>query len=292
MLPNDFDFAQLPPGSSEHTLESLGMLASTLENIDMAMTSWLKEDVDFSAFTNEGFKQVPVLWQVPERAFQVKHKKDLRDDAGAIKLPVVSLERTGVTKDPQRKGGFQANLYSTNKNGRTGRMVIAKRIVQDKTRNFAVAHAMRQQPADGTYQKYYPRINKKVVIQSLSVPIPIYVNIDYKIVIKTEYQQQMNDLVQPFMTRTGQIDSFVMRRNGHLYEAFIDQNFTHSNNVSNLDEETRLFTTEISIRVLGYLMGEGENDDRPIVRVDENTVEVTFPRELGPVPGNDGFFEK
>jgi hypothetical protein len=235
---------------------------------------------------------VPVLWQVPERAYQVKHKKDLRDDAGAIKLPIVSLERTGIAKDPQRKGGFQANIYSTDKNGRTGRIVIAKRIVEDKTRNFAVASSMRKLPKDGTYQKYYPRINKKVVIQSLSVPIPVYVNIDYKIIINTEYQHQMNDLVQPFMTRTGQIDSFVMRRNGHLYEAFIDQNFSHSNNVSNLDEETRLFTTEISIRVLGYLMGEGTNDDRPVVRIEENTVEVTFPRELGPVPGNDGFFEK
>jgi hypothetical protein len=61
------------------------------------------------------------------------------------------------------------------------------------------------------------------------------------------------------MGRTGQINSFVMRRNGHLYEAFIDQNFTHNNNVSNLAEDLRMFTTEITIRVLGYLIGEGEN---------------------------------
>ena len=40
-----------------------------------------------------------------------------------------------------------------------------------------------------------------------------------------------------------------------------------------------MFSTEITIKVLGYLMGEGINDDRPIVRVDENTVEVTFPQE-------------
>jgi hypothetical protein len=41
--------------------------------------------------------------------------------------------------------------------------------------------------------------------------------------------------------------------------------------------------------MLGYIIGEGENDDRPIVRVEENTVEVTFPREVAPVPGNEGF---
>ena len=70
-----------------------------------------------------------------------------------------------------------------------------------------------------------------------------------------------------------------MRRNGHLYEAFIDQSFAQSNNVSNLAEEMRMFTTEITIKVLGYLIGEGKNDDRPIVRIDENTVEYQFPSE-------------
>jgi hypothetical protein len=40
-----------------------------------------------------------------------------------------------------------------------------------------------------------------------------------------------------------------------------------------------LFSTEIGIRILGYLVGEGVNDDRPIVRIDENTVEITFPQE-------------
>ncbi len=292
MLPDNFDFAMLPPDFKEGTLEEIGMLGSSIESIDYAITSWLKKDIDLSAQTNEGFTRVPVLWQTPERSFQIKHEKSLRDDGGSLKLPIVSIERTSIAKDPTRKGAFQANLYSANRDGRAGRMVIARRIVQDKTRNFAVAQSMRSLPLTGEEQKYFPRVNNKVVIQSLSIPIPVYVNVEYKITLKTEYQQQMNSLVQPFMTRTGQINSFVMKRNGHLYEAFINQDFAQSNNVADLQEDMRVFTTEIGIRVLGYLIGEGENDDRPIVRIDENTVEVTFPRELEPVPGNDGFFIK
>ena len=192
----------------------------------------------------------------------------------------MSVERTGITKDPSRKGGFQAQIFSKDKNGRTGRAVIARKIVQDKTRDFAVTDNLR----DGTYtggitQSYYPRKNTKIVVKSLSIPIPIYINVDYKITIKTEYQQQMNELLTPFMTRTGQINSFVLRRNGHLYEVFIEQGFAHNNNVSTLGEDIRLFTSEISFRILGYLIGEGANDDRPIVRVEENAVEITYPRE-------------
>ena len=81
----------------------------------------------------------------------------------------------------------------------------------------------------------------------------------------------MNDLVSPFMARTGQINSFVMRRNGHIYEAFIDSSFAHNNNVAALNEDERMFSTDIKIKV--------------------NLVEVTFPRESIPLPGEPGFID-
>ena len=102
----------------------------------------------------------------------------------------------------------------------------------------------------------------------------------------------MNEMVSPFMTRTGQANAFTMRRNGHLYEAFIQQDFAQSNNVANLGEDMRMYNTDITIEVLGYLIGEGENDDRPIVRVDENTVEVSFPQEQVAPPGVPNIFGK
>ena len=140
-------------------------------------------------------------------------------------------------------------------------------------------------------QRYFPRINKKIVIQTLSIPIPVYVNVNYKIKIKTEYQQQMNELLSPFITRTGQINSFVMRRNGHMYEAFIDSSYAASDNVATLNEDIRMFNSDIKIKVLGYLIGDGENTDRKIVRIDENIVEITFPRESVPLPGDSSIFD-
>jgi hypothetical protein len=291
MLPDDFDFAMIPAGTNLK-LEEIGMLESSIESMDYAMVSWLKDDLRLTAQTNEGRTEVPVLWMAPERAYQVKHSKALRDDGGALKLPLISVERTGITKDPSRKGSFQAQVYSEDDNGRTGRMVIARKILQDKTRNFAVANNIRREEytSGSNTQEYYPRTNKKIVIRTLTIPIPVYVNVDYKFTIKTEYQQQMNDLLQPFMTRTGQVNAFVLRRNGHLYEGFIDQGFNSTNNVANMGEDMRMFTSEISIRLLGYLIGEGKNDDRPIVRVEENIVEITFPQEGLVAEGPDGFY--
>ena len=183
------------------------------------------------------------------------------------------------------------DYYSNRKNGRSGRWVIARKIVEDKTNNFAtVANVRDLNQNAGTRQLYYPRTNKKIVVQSLSVPIPVYINIDYKITLKAEYQQQMNEMLAPFITRTGQINSFIMRRNGHLYEAFFEQNFASNNNVADLQEEMRMFSTDITIKVLGYLIGEGESDDRPIVHVEENAVEITYPQEQVAPPGIPNLF--
>ena len=55
MLPENFDFAQLPVDKDEISLKEIGMLASTIENIDHAIMSWLKEDVIISTTTHEGF---------------------------------------------------------------------------------------------------------------------------------------------------------------------------------------------------------------------------------------------
>jgi len=290
MLPKNFDFTMLPPGS-DLKLSEIGLLSSTIETIDYSITEWLTDDLKLAATTNEGWKKVPVLWQSPERSFQIKNDKDLRDIDGAFKLPLISIERTTIIKDPARKGSFQAHTFSNRKDGRSGRVIIAKRIVQDKTRNFAVVeNTRRANYTSGTEQRHYPRINKKIVIQTLSIPIPVYVNIEYKISIKTEYQQQMNQLVTPFISRTGQINSFILNRDGHKYEAFIEQNFAQSNNVANLAEENRMYTTDITIRVLGYLIGEGENDDRQLVKVEENFVEITFPMESTVKEDDEGFF--
>ena len=73
MLPDNFDFALLPTGSASYSLNELGMLQSTIEDIDRAFVDWVK-DLQLSTLSNEGFTSTPVLWQVPERSYQIKNK--------------------------------------------------------------------------------------------------------------------------------------------------------------------------------------------------------------------------
>ena len=83
------------------------IMPSTLETIDTAFYDWVNETLDISATTNRGFNKVPLIWVSAERAFQVKHDKNLRDDFGVLKLPLISVERTSVVKDPTEKVAFK-----------------------------------------------------------------------------------------------------------------------------------------------------------------------------------------
>mgnify|MGYP001434383778 CR=1 FL=1 len=119
----------------------------------------------------------------------------------------------------------------------------------------------------------------QAIYDTLESPIPVYVTMMYSVTLRTEFQQQMNDLLQPFITSTGQINSFLLKKDGHKYEAFIQQDMALNNNTKNLGEDERMFETTIQIKVLGYLIGEGYNRERPVLSKRQNRAKVVYTNE-------------
>ena len=277
-------------------LKEIPFMPSTLETIDYAIYNWLNDEMDVHTTTQDGFEKVPVIWSAAERAFQVKRDTDMRDQDGALILPLITIERTMVTKDPTRKGTAWANIPPV-KDEKGGSIMIARRIKQDKTANFANADSWRKKSGTGPNQRTYPKKdgqgrlieNKKVVYETITIPMPVYLDVIYSISIRTEYQEQMNDLVTPFMTRTGGVNYFTARHDGHRFESFIQSSFAQENNVSAMETDYRKYETKVDIKTLGYIVGEGKNQEQPKMVVRENAVEVKLPRErviIGHIPGH------
>jgi hypothetical protein len=273
---------------------------STLETIDYALFDFINDKMGNRSTTNEGWKKVPVIWVSSERAFLSKNNKDLRDDDGTLKLPLITIERTSVAKDLNFKGAYYGNPVNFTDPTKGGRISISRKIVKDKTNNFAVADNIKDM--DGIRrtpngQAYYPiKNNEKVVYETLNMPMPVYLTINYTVTVRSQYIQQMNELTTPFATLGGHINSFLIRKDGHRYETFVQSDFTLGNNVSNLGVDERMYDTKFNFKVLGYIIGEGPNGDRPKIIKRENAVEVKIPRErviLGEIPernDNKGFY--
>ena len=289
----DRKYTRIP--NADSLLKEVSFMPSTIETIDRAFIDFIDNKLDIFSTTNKGWEKVPVLWVSAERAFQIKRDKGLRDSKGILKLPLITIERKAMKKDPAMKGVAWAHIPEFN-DAKGGALTVARRIKQDKTSNFLNADSARKagsldNPTVGEGQENFPNMaTSKVVYETVTMPVPTYVVVDYDVVIRTEYQQQINNIITPFITKTGQINNFVMKQEGHMFEGFIQGDFDQQSNVAQLNEEERMYETSIKIKVLGYLIGEGPNRERPKLTLRENAVEVKVPREqviFGDIPEFD-----
>jgi hypothetical protein len=252
---------------------------STIETVDRALFDYIDDTLDISCTTNKGWKKVPFYWTGAERAYQIKHDRELRDNNGVLIYPLMTVERTTLTRDIGNRDSALApipHLEATKGYSFT----VGRVIKQDKTANFANADSKRVVLNVGNGQATYPRKeNKKVVYETLTMPIPVYLEATYTLVIKTEYQQQMNEILTPFMTAPGGTNYFVVKKDGHQFEVFVGSDYAVESNGSSLGEDERGYKTNLTFRVVGYVIGAGKNAEQPKVVRRENAVEIKMPRE-------------
>lgn len=247
--------------------------ASTIETVDTGFYEWVNKGLDLHTKTNKGVIKAPVLWLGTERVFQIKSDQRIRDTHGKLILPLITINRTSMTKDPSFKGSFQAHMPTGTAGGAT---LWKKNYNQEKTSNFQKERHYHDSKGNETGKSVQ---DAGIVYDNYTTEIPVYLTMMYEVVIRAEYQQQMNDLLQPFITSTGQINSVIFKKDGHRYEAFIQQEFSQNDTVSNLAEQARIFETKITVKVLGYLLGEGANRDTPKLSRKENRARIRFTRE-------------
>ena len=274
--------------SEEKTSRDVPRFKSNLEDIDFAVYKFVDEIMDLKTSSNKGFRKTPVIWSGSERAHNIKDDDIHRDKAGMIILPVISIERDSVKKDEKSRVIPYAKVDPVG-DLKGGYLTINKIINQDKTSNFANADAYRRRGQEN-YPIYRNKKNKKIVYDTLTIPIPIYVDVGYKIVLRTEYQQQMNELLTPFIRVSNAHKRVIIENNSNRYEAFIQEEYTMNNNISNYQAEERKYETTISMNVFGYLIGDDKNQKQPRVVRRENAVQIRFARERIVVQDEDGEF--
>jgi hypothetical protein len=265
---------------------------STLESIDQALFNFCEKDLNIFCTTNKGWKKVPVIWVSAERAYQIKSNKSFRDSSGSVILPVISIERKSVVKDLTKRGASPSDVPAFN-DEKGGSIVIARRINQTETSKFANIRServlgegkinRRERNVSPCLSLFGKKVdtpkNRNPVFETISIPMPIFLDITYSVNIKTEYQQQMNEIITPFMTKPGGINYFLLKHNDHRYEAFIQGDFSQGNNITSLNEEERRYETTIDIKVLGYIIGSEKNQERPKVVIRQSFTDVKINRE-------------
>lgn len=254
---------------------------STIETIDQALFDYFDKELNIFCTTNEGFTKVPVIFGAAERSYQVKENRDLREKSQTLKYPLISVNKTGITQNPQNKGRYGSYVPPFFRSGvRPSSIDIARVVNQDKTKNFANADSIRRSDggANANYQTF-PGENKAVVYNTLSVPMPAFLEITYTVDFMSNFQQQMNEMLAPVITAHATPVVFPIFNEGNRYEAFLEPSYNIEANPAGLNLDERTFRAALNLTVLGHIIGADKNQDSPNVVVNESAAKVRIQRE-------------
>ena len=205
-------------GKSRHTqirrdkdkVKSIGI---TLYDIDFAVKSFIEQTMQLSVEDNGENVLVPVIYANSEKWASIQRNGFLKDKKGKTLVPIITFRRSNVTMKNELK---RNKVATTNQLG----YVIKPRYCDN----------------DKAPQEYY------------ITPIPDYVDVTYDFIAWTEYQNQLNFLVEQFVYFTGQ--SF--GETNSLKFATNTDSFTMEDN--NTTGQDRLIRSSFQITVHGYLL--------------------------------------
>jgi len=253
--------------------QEISIYAPSLEDFDFVIYEWINNDVNVFCNQIDGWKKVPVVFATPERAVLSKASIDTRDEKGTLKYPIISITNTDIQKPDQHDGNMAVNLFAQ-KDPYSGAITIAKRISQNSTAKFANNNSFQKTGKANSKIK-----NKEIVYEFITIPQPTFIEKTYEIIIISNFQQQINEIMSPFITKYGNINYFIKRRNDWTYECFFEQSLSPDNNINDFSDEERLFKSKFSIKVKGYIL-ESKNNEQPIVSIRESVAKIVLKKEF------------
>lgn len=199
-------------------------LTITLEKINNAIMGYLKESIIPTVKDNGNAVVVPILYGDGERWAQVRKEGVLRDpQSDKLLTPLIMLRRVsakpGKLNNPNNK--YLHMVHDTGWNSRN---------VYDK---FAVLN----------------RITPSRKIRT--VMIPDYMDIEYEVVMWTEYQEQMDQLIEQINVENYE---FWGSRNNFKFRVNIDNGFQGQSELPPVQD--RVVRTQFTMTIAAYLLPE------------------------------------
>jgi hypothetical protein len=198
----------------------------TLYDIDFAVKSFIEQTMQLSVEDNGETVLVPILYANAEKWASIQRNGYLKDKKGKTLVPLITFRRSGVNM----KSEMRRNKVATT--NQLGYVVKPKYSVNSPYDRWSSLYGSNEK----TPQEYY------------ITPIPDYVDVTYDFIAWTEYQNQLNFLVEQFVYFTGQ--SFG-EKNSLKFATNVDSFTMEDNNTTGQD---RIIRSSFQITVHGYLL--------------------------------------
>ena len=216
-----------------------------LEDIDKAFFDLFDQQLNFNIENKSKTLTVPVVFATGERFAIVKRRKPLRDQAGALILPVVAIRRSSIDQSPATErladvGDLVIKRKLSDKDPQYQNLINKPNLknqdnVADNSHNNSADNPEGAQP--GTVNSRRPRTQETVNVQTgkllapnlgdnifeiLTIPFPHFITVNYEVTFWTQYMSHMNQLIEKFVSSyTGNRNQFKIETDKDLVHLYL-----------------------------------------------------------------------
>jgi hypothetical protein len=260
---------------------------------DIAIPPCTIEDLDRSVFSlfdtqlplqvkqkGKGTKKVPVIFATGERFAILRRKIPLGDRGpshSALILPLVSIQRTGISQDPDNGTGPGQTLPIVIKRRLSEDNPIYKRLVNEMgLRNaddaatdgnnlvgggaapgsLGTRRDNRVSPDADSGRLLRPQLSNNIY-ETLTIPPTKYYTATYEVSIWAQYTQEMNEMLMTIMSlyqnnhrRTFRLET----PKGYWFVGYVSSDLSADNNIDEFTDQERIIRYSFSIKANGYII--------------------------------------
>lgn len=278
-----------PDSSAYNIPEDFNLENCTIEDVDRALFTLFDKDLPFTYVHKGETRRSPVIFASGERFAVLRRKKPLRDKAGSLVLPLVSIMRTGIHQAPMMGSATSQNID-----------IVVSRKLSDKDSDYQkILNKMNLQNSDDAARSIALRrsaagqdnadkgvVNKQAAVshqqpttlrqvenipisldpsikdniyEVITMPPPKYYVANYEITFWTQYTVQMNNMLMSMMSlyqnyaqRTFKLET----PKGYWFVAYVEEDFSPGNNFDDFADSERLVRYSFNLKVPAYVIGD------------------------------------
>lgn len=229
----------------------------TLEDVDQSLFDYFQKKLLLTVDSPVGRKKVPILLATGERFALIRERKGIRDENKVLILPLITIQRLDV----DRTLGFIGPTLETPS-------ITISRSLHGKT-NF-LQNLITQRIKNGFPQ---PKENK-IIYEILTIPFPDICTVYYQIMIWTQFQTQMNEILEKIFYSYDYMDSFVLpisynkndpniKGKGDYFVGFREADtLAAQNNFEEFTDDERIIRYQYNVKVPVHLVLDPK--DKPL----------------------------
>jgi hypothetical protein len=290
--------------------ENFSFPSCGIEDVDRALFELFDRRLAFEIKVNEQTTKVPVVFAAGERFALTRRQKPIRDKNNALILPLIAIKRSNIGFKTEAEAGGTAISFRQNTDyvirkrldtsDRDYQNIVNKLSIKNQDNVTSRGHFIRNDVSPGagtipgtkTSRRNGPGIafgggrlgfalNNDIgnnIMEVITIPYPIFVQLNYDVTFWTQYMSQMNQLLETMLAKTdGQGREFnIVSNKGFTFTAFLMGTFTSGDNFENYSGTERVIKYNFSIRVPAYILAPKHPGISTPYRVFHTAPDITF----------------